>query len=149
VDQLASCSQAPSGQPATISGWRDALNAWLLPHLGGKLLADVSNKTVRELVEKMAIAGLSAKTIVNYVQVVKLVLASAVDEEGEQIYPRKWNHDFIQLHMVRKDKHNRFRTRLPFAPRPSQPLAWAGTGAKNVERCARRGHSRGSRKRTL
>jgi hypothetical protein len=36
-------------KPATISGWRDALNAWLLPHLGGKLLADVSNKTVREL----------------------------------------------------------------------------------------------------
>src|SRR5437016_5448059 len=43
---------------------------------------------------------------------------------------------------------NRFRARLPCAPRPSQPLAWAGTGAKNAECCARRGHSRGSRKRT-
>src|SRR5208337_3119851 len=30
-------------KPATISGWQDALNAWLLPHLGDKLLADVSN----------------------------------------------------------------------------------------------------------
>jgi len=39
-------------KPATISGWRDALNAWLLPHLGEKLLAEVSNKTVRELVER-------------------------------------------------------------------------------------------------
>ena len=76
-------------------------------HLGGKLLADVSNKAVRELVEKMSAAELSAKTIVNYVQVVKLVLASAVDEEGEQIYPRKWNHDFIQLPVVRKDKQHR------------------------------------------
>lgn len=82
-------------KPATISGWQDALNAWLLPHLGEKLLIDVSNKSVRELVEKMSAADLSAKTIVNYVQVVKLVLASAVDEEGEQVYPRKWNHDFI------------------------------------------------------
>ena len=94
-------------KPATISGWRDALNAWLLPHLGDKLLADVSNKAVRELVEKMSAAGLSAKTIVNYVQVVKLVLASAVDEEGEQIYPRTWNHNFIQLPVVRKDKQHR------------------------------------------
>src|SRR6266404_220483 len=94
-------------KPATISGWRDALNAWLLPDLGDKLLTDVSNKTVRELVEKMSAAELSAKTIVNYVQVVKLVLASAVDEEGEQIYPRKWNHDFIQLPVVRKDKQHR------------------------------------------
>jgi len=94
-------------KPATISGWRDALNAWLLPHLGDKMLTDVSNKTVRELVEKMSAAELSAKTIVNYVQVVKLVLASTVDEEGEQIYPRKWNHDFIQLPVVRKDKQRR------------------------------------------
>jgi integrase len=55
----------------------------------------------------MSAAGLSAKTIVNYVLVVKLVVASAVDEEGEQIYPRKWNHDFIQLPVVRKDKQHR------------------------------------------
>lgn len=94
-------------KPATISGWRDALNAWLLPHLGNMLLADVSNKAVRELVEKMSAAGLAAKTIVNYVQVAKLVVASAVDEEGDQIYPRNWNHDFIQLPVVRKDKQHR------------------------------------------
>ena len=94
-------------KPATISGWRDALNAWLLPNLGDKLLADVSNAAMRQLVEKMSNAGLSPKTIVNYVQVVKLVLASAVDEEGEQIYPRKWNHDFIQLPIVRRDQQRR------------------------------------------
>jgi integrase len=94
-------------KPATISGWRDALNAWLLPNLGEKLLADVSNKAVRELVEKMSEAGLSAKTIVNYVQVAKLVVASAVNDEGEQVYPRTWNHDFIQLPVVRKDKQHR------------------------------------------
>ena len=94
-------------KPATISGWRDALNAWLLPHLGDKLLADVSNNTVRGLVEKMSEAGLSPKTIVNYMQVVKLAVASAVDEEGEQIYPRKWNHDFIQLPVIRRDQQRR------------------------------------------
>jgi integrase len=94
-------------KPATISGWQDALNAWLLPHIGDKLLADVSNKTLRELVEKMSAALLSAKTIVNYVQVAKLVVASAVDDEGERIYPRTWNHDFIQLPVVRKDRQRR------------------------------------------
>jgi len=94
-------------KPATISGWRDALNAWLLPNLGEKLIADVSNKAVRELVEKMLAADLSAKTIVNYVQVVKLLVASAVNDEGEHVYPRTWNHDFIQLPVVRKDKQHR------------------------------------------
>jgi integrase len=94
-------------KPATISGWRDALNAWLLPELGDKLLSDVSNKTVRELVEKMSIAELSAKTISNYIQVVKLVVASRVSDEGEQVYPRTWNHDFIQMPVVQKDKQHR------------------------------------------
>jgi len=44
------------------------------------------------LVEKLLTAGLSPKTIVNYVQVLKLVVASAVNEEGEQIHSQ---------HMVR------------------------------------------------
>jgi integrase len=42
----------------------------------------------------------------NYVPVVKMVVASAVDEQGEQIYPRKWNHDFIDLPVPQKDKQN-------------------------------------------
>ena len=94
-------------KPATISGWRDALNGWLLPNCGEKPLSEISNKVARELVEKMSAAGLSPKTIVNYIQVLKLVVASAVNEEGEQIYPRTWNHDFIQLPVVQKEKQHR------------------------------------------
>ena len=36
-----------------------------------------------------------------------LVVASAVDAEGEQIYPRKWNHDFIGLPIVEPNKQRR------------------------------------------
>jgi integrase len=50
---------------------------------------------------------LSPKTISdNYVPVVKMVVASAVDEQGEQIYPRKWNHEFIDLPVVEQSKQN-------------------------------------------
>ena len=90
---------------ATISGWRDALDAWLLPNLGDQLLGAVTHKAVRELVENVSAAELSAKTIANYVQLVKLVVPSAVNDEGEQIYPRAWNYDFIQLLMVQKDNN--------------------------------------------
>jgi len=55
----------------------------------------VSNAEMHQLIEKMEAGGLSPKTIVNYSAVVKLVIASAVDADCEQIYPRKWNHDFI------------------------------------------------------
>lgn len=94
-------------KPATLFGWRHALDKWILPHIGDKLLAEVSNGVLRELVEKMAAAGLSPKTIVNYTQVVKLVVASAVDADGEQFYPRKWNHDFIGLPIVEPNKQHR------------------------------------------
>lgn len=37
---------------------------------------------------------------------VKMVVASAVDEQGEQLYPRKWNHEFIDLPVVEQGKQN-------------------------------------------
>ena len=33
-----------------------------------------------------------------------MVLASAVDEQGDEIYPRKWNHEFIDLPEVKDQK---------------------------------------------
>jgi integrase len=106
LDLLATRTRKPV-KPATIAGWQQALHAWLLPNIGDKLLADVSNGVLRELVGKMTKAELSAKTIVNYVQVVKLVVASAVNENGDQIYPRKWNADFVGIPLVDKTKQHR------------------------------------------
>src|SRR6267154_459528 len=39
--------------------------------------------------------------------VVKFIVASAVDEEGDQIHPRVWNYEFMQLPLVVKEKQNR------------------------------------------
>ena len=94
-------------KPATICGWQSPLDKWILPNLGDKLLAEVSNGALRELVEKMAAAGLAPKTIVNNASVVKMVVASAVDSDGEQLYPRKWNHDFIGMPIVQKENQHR------------------------------------------
>jgi integrase len=94
-------------KPATLRGWQAALDKWLLPNLGEMLLADISNATLRDTVEKMVTGGLVAKTIVNYTQVVKMVLASAVDAEGDQLYPRKWNHDFVGMPIIRKEEQHR------------------------------------------
>lgn len=106
LDSLATRTRKPV-KPATISGWQQALNAWILPNIGNEVLSEVSNGVLRELVGKMATARLAPKTIVNYAQVVKLVVASAVNDEGDQIYPRTWNHNFIGLPIVRRDKQHR------------------------------------------
>jgi integrase len=94
-------------KPATIHGWQHSLDKWILPHLGERLLAEVSNGALKNLVERMAAAGLSAQTIVTHAKVVKMVVASAVDADGNQLYPRKWNPDFIGLPIVRKEDQHR------------------------------------------
>jgi integrase len=94
-------------KPATIFGWRHALDRWVLPNIGDVALAEVSNGVLKELIATMSEGGLAPKTIVNYSQVVKMVVASAVNKDGEQIYPRKWNHDFCELPIVQKEKQYR------------------------------------------
>jgi hypothetical protein len=67
-------------------------------------LSEINNAVLKALVAKMSEHGLSPKTIDNYIPVVKMVVASAVDEQGEEIHPRKWNHEFIDRPVVEKDK---------------------------------------------
>jgi integrase len=69
-------------------------------------LSEVNNASLKQLVAAMSVAGLSPKTIDNYAGLVKMVVASVVDAEGEEIYPRKWNHEFIDMPIVEKAKQN-------------------------------------------
>lgn len=94
-------------KPATVSRWRYSLNKWLLPDLGNMPLADVGNAALKGVVEKMAAAELAPQSIVSVAQVVKMVVASAVNAEGEQIHHRKWNHDFCGIPIVDPTKQRR------------------------------------------
>jgi len=92
--------------PATVEWWQGALDTWILPNLGDVPLSSVGNLALKGLVEKMVNGGLSPKTVNTYSQVVKSVVASAVNGEGEQIFPRKWNHEFLDMPVVDKSKQN-------------------------------------------
>jgi integrase len=54
----------------------------------------------------MVKGSLSPKTVNTYSQIAKSVVASAVNEEGEQLFPRKWNHEFVDMPVVDKSKQN-------------------------------------------
>ena len=89
-------------KPATAAGYRSYLDKHLVPALGEMPLSNVDNKTVKGVVEKLTNAKLSPKTIVSIVEVVKLVVASAVNDNGEEVFPRKWNHEFMDLPIVKQ-----------------------------------------------
>src|SRR5260370_15730647 len=73
-------------KPATIQSWQNCADKWLNPNLGDIPLSSVNNATVKTLVAKMHEARLSPKTITNYVGLVKLVVGSALDKNGEQLF---------------------------------------------------------------
>ena len=91
---------------ATLDNWERCLKNWLNPNIGDLPLYDINNAALKSVVANMSDGGLSPKSINNYAQVVKMVVASAVNDQGEQIYPRKWNHEFIDMPVVDKDKQN-------------------------------------------
>jgi len=95
-------------KPATISTWQNCVDKWLNPNLGDMPLAGVNNATAKGLVVKMHEAGLAPKSISNYFGLVKLIVASAIDENGEQLFPRKWNHDFIDMPIAQKQHQPTF-----------------------------------------
>ncbi|HEU5409171.1 MAG TPA: site-specific integrase [Nitrospira sp.] len=97
-------------KPATSQTWENCLDKWLNPNLGDLPLASVNNATVKGLVAKMNEAGLSPKSVSNYVGLVKLVVASAVDDNGEQLHMRRWNHEFIDLPLVEAQHQPTFTT---------------------------------------
>ncbi|MFY9645055.1 MAG: tyrosine-type recombinase/integrase [Terriglobales bacterium] len=92
--------------PSTMEDWERVLKNWLNPHFGDLPLSEINNGAMKKLVTTMSKAGLSAKTIETYTGVAKMVVASAVNSEGEQLYPRKWNHEFIDMPVVEQSKQN-------------------------------------------
>ena len=80
----ASIDPARRGGPvaqATYDFWRGAIDTWLNPHLGDLQLADVGNAQARKLIDAIRAAKRSDKTIVEYVSIMKSIVASAVDSE--------------------------------------------------------------------
>jgi integrase len=92
-------------KPATIAGYESAVK-WLNSFVGDTHLSEIKNDVAKQLMLQMR-ASLSDKTTVNYFQVVRSVVASAVSNEGEQLFPRNWNFQFIGLPIVDERKQTR------------------------------------------
>lgn len=95
-------------KPATLCTWENCLDKWLNPNIGDIPLASINNGAMKHLVAKMVAAGLLAKTIVNYSGLVKLIVASAKNKDGEPLFPRKWDSEFIDLPIVRDQRQPTF-----------------------------------------
>ncbi|HTT20502.1 MAG TPA: site-specific integrase [Candidatus Sulfotelmatobacter sp.] len=87
-------------KPHTLCSFESALR-YINSKVGGCQLADFKNAQLKQFISEMAAEmkgdrlRFRAKSIANYVQVIKAVIASAIDSDGEQLYPRDWNDEFL------------------------------------------------------
>ena len=99
--------------PSTLRDWESCINTWLLPtSINGTPFGDLPLTTIKrtiaqELVDKMVAGELSPKSISNYFQVVRMVFASCVDEDGQELYPRAWKKMGLVVPQVNKKRQRR------------------------------------------
>jgi integrase len=94
-------------KPSVARDWRSILKNHLNPFIGEISLADVGNRTMKSVVEKLSKKELAPATIKNICLVVKLVVSSAVDDDGNQLFPMKWNSRFIDAPQVDPTKQRK------------------------------------------
>jgi integrase len=77
----------------------------LLPIVGADTkLADIHNGFLKNLGDQLVQQKLAAKTITELIGVVKEIVGSAVDAKGERLFPTNWNHEFLDLPTISKQK---------------------------------------------
>lgn len=87
-------------RPNTVRVYRSLLDTHILPAIGSVEMSGVNNKTAKKLVGRLAEAQLSPATISLAVSLMKQIVASATDDEGNYLYPIKWNPKFIDAPKV-------------------------------------------------
>ncbi len=87
-------------KPRTLKAYQSYLRTWIVPLVGGEDLAKFENGSMKKFVGMLAETDLSPATTVSVVNCLKCVIGSALDENGNEMYPRKWNNEFADLPIV-------------------------------------------------
>lgn len=84
-------------KPATLRAYDSYIRNHITPLIGNAELESFGNGAMKEFVKRLVAAKLGPKTIGEVVTLVKQIMASAVSQDGDQLYPRQWNRKFIDL----------------------------------------------------
>src|SRR5579864_38780 len=85
----------------TVKTYQSLLETWILPRLGSKPLKTIENGALRAFVADIS-GSLAPTSVSQAAALVKAVIASAVDANGNQLHPRTWNPDFIDAPVIRR-----------------------------------------------
>ena len=104
--RLASRKHKPVHE-STIFTWKHNLNHWIYPAIGELQLSEVSNATIKPLIAAMVAEGLKASYVNAMFRLIVTIVASYLDGQGEPVYSRQWNPDFLDLPLIIPRELNR------------------------------------------
>lgn len=92
-------------RPKTLAVYRQQIDSHIIPALGEMPLEVVQNKQVKDFIKSLVSKKLSAATIQLNLNLIKQIVASAVNEEtGDFLHPRTWNLKFIDAPTIGTQK---------------------------------------------
>jgi integrase len=99
LTNLATRKRRPA-KSSTLATFRAYIRRHIVPGIGEIELFEFGNAGMRKFVEYLATQDLSPGTTTEIVSVVKQIVASAVDQNGDELFPRKWNSAFIDCPQI-------------------------------------------------
>lgn len=94
LEQITNRKRSPV-KGATLAAYKSYWLNWVEPLLGDVEVSAVENGAMKSFVAQLAKGGLGASSIAGVTNLVKCIVASVTDENGNELYPRKWNSEFI------------------------------------------------------
>ena len=91
-------------RPNTIKNYKSQIETIINPLIGDKPMEDVGNKLLKEVCLELQEQDYSAKSIGDILNLIKQIVKSAVNSEGDFLYPREWNAKFIDAPSVEGQK---------------------------------------------
>jgi integrase len=91
-------------KPATIKLYDSYIRNHINPYFGDMEIEDIKNAVMKQFAAKLISDELSPATITGVMTVTKRIISSAVNDEGELLFPKTWNHRFIGVPQVNPRK---------------------------------------------
>lgn len=85
---------------STLDAYQSYFLNWIQPNIGSLEVSAVENGVMKTLVAKMGEAGRKPSTITSIQGLVKDIIKSATDENGNQLYPKTWNTAFVDAPII-------------------------------------------------
>jgi site-specific recombinase XerD len=101
IDRLKTRNRHPI-KPASVAAFESYLRNHVIPLIGIAKLEPFNNGALKSFVQALIDKKLAPKTIAEVSAFVRAIVASVLDTDGNQVYPRNWNLDFVDAPPIAK-----------------------------------------------